>query len=44
MNKEIDQKVEEQTQNWLQYKERKVWDEIFYNIVYVSNYGLRIAT
>jgi hypothetical protein len=24
MNKEIDQKVEEQTQNWLQYKERKV--------------------
>ena len=24
MGKEIDQKVEEQTQNWLQYKERKV--------------------
>ena len=24
MNKEIDQKVEEQTQNWLQHKERKV--------------------
>lgn len=24
VNKEIDQKVEEQTQNWLQHKERKV--------------------
>lgn len=24
LNKEIDQKVEEQTQNWLQHKERKV--------------------
>jgi hypothetical protein len=24
LNKEIDQKVEEQTQNWLQFNERKV--------------------